>query len=286
MPFSPEQATPIWLNTLLREAGVLSSGAVLVIERIGTGAFNSATNRLQITYSTDAPGNAPRSLILKCSNGTDWGNQAMRDEVNFYGLTASLPNYPAIMPLCYSAVYDESSQSAYLLLLDLTTTHRVPVTRDQQIAIDLGENVPAEFDIERAIETLANLHAYWWEHQLLGSAHLPYNYTDNSFSGYWQRRRQAVEWLLNTERSTLSPRLQKLCAETAAHFDRWWDHLAQRMRDKRHITLIHGDAYFANMLSPREGVSSQTYLIDWQSMEPHIGPFDLVNLCAMFWTRA
>jgi thiamine kinase-like enzyme len=72
----------------------------------------------------------------------------------------------------------------------------------------------------------------------------------------------------------------------AAHFDRWWsDYLAPRMRARSRITLMHGDAYFANMLSPREGVTGETYLIDWQSPEAHLGACDLVNLCDTFWTR-
>ncbi len=97
MIVSPEQATPVWLTSVLREVGILPHGEVLEINRQTTGAFNSATVRLQVTYTPDVPEDAPRSLILKCSNGTEWGNQANRDEVCFYQLIASLPNYPPIM---------------------------------------------------------------------------------------------------------------------------------------------------------------------------------------------
>lgn len=286
MIVSPEQATPTWLTKMLREAGLLPYGEVLAIDLQPTGAFNSVTMRLLITYTPDAPETVPRSLILKCSNGTAWGKQASRDEVQFYQLIASLPNYPPLMVPCYSSAYDETSEASYLLLLDLSPTHLVPVPRDQQIALDKGENVPAEMYIERAIETLAAFHAYWWEHELLGSERVPLGYNDDDFGSYCQRRRDAVEWLLRHERDVLSPAMQTLCAETAAHFERWWtDYLAPRMQVKSRITLIHGDAYFANMLSPREGVVGETYLIDWQSAEPHLGTFDLVNLCDTFWTR-
>ncbi|GHO51402.1 phosphotransferase family protein [Ktedonospora formicarum] len=286
MIVSPEQVTPVWLTSILRQASLLSRGKVLAIDQQPTGAFNSATIRLLVTYTPDTLEGVPHSFILKCSNGTAWGNQANRKEVQFYQFIATLPNYPPLMVPCYGAAFDEMSDASYLLLLDLSPTHLVPVPRDQQIAIEKGENVPAEVYIERAIDTLAAFHAYWWEHELLGSERVPIDYNDIDFVGYWQRRREAVEWLLHHEREFLSPQVQTMCAQTAAHFDHWWtDYLAPRMQEKSRITMIHGDAYFANMLSPREGTMGATYLIDWQSAEPHVGAFDLVNLCATFWTR-
>ena len=283
---APTEATPTWLSDALCEAGVLPHGEVLTIEFQPTGAFNSATMRLIVTYSSDVLETMPRAFILKCSNGTEWGNQANRDEVCFYRFTASLPDYPPLMVPCYSTAYDEASGASHLLLLDLSPTHLVPVPREQQIAIEKGENVPAQIYIERAVETLAALHAYWWEHELLGSAVFPMGYDDEEFARYWSSRREAVAWLRENERAFLTPEQQLLCEETVQHFDRWWvDYLAPRMREKSRLTLIHGDAYFANMLSPRPGIVGNTYLIDWQSAEPHLGPFDLVNLCATFWTR-
>ncbi|GHO61529.1 hypothetical protein KSC_004210 [Ktedonobacter sp. SOSP1-52] len=65
---------------MLREAGALPCGEVQAFDLQPTGAFNSATMPLLITYIPDTPETAPRSLILKCINGTEWGNQANRDE--------------------------------------------------------------------------------------------------------------------------------------------------------------------------------------------------------------
>jgi hypothetical protein len=286
MIISPEHVTPMWLTSMLCVAGVLPHGEVLTIDLQPTGAFNSATVRLNIAYIPDVPACVPHSLILKCSNGTEWGSQTNRAEVCFYQFTTGIPDYPPLMVLCYGAAYDEASGTLYLLLLDLSSTHLVPVSREQQIAIDRGENVPAEIYIKRAVETLATFHAYWWEHELLGSEQLPSGFTDDSFVSYWLRRRTSVKWLLLNEREMLSPELQKLCVEAVTHFDSWWiNYLAPWMRARSRITLIHGDAYFANMLSPREGIGGKTYLIDWQSAEPYLGAFDLVNLCATFWTR-
>ncbi len=283
---TPEHVTPTWLTVVLLEAGVLPRGEVMALGLQPTDAFNSSTVRLQPTYSAYAPETAPRSLILKCSNGTDWGNQANRNEARFYRFTASLPNYSPPMVPCYGADSDATGAVSHVLLLDLSSTHLVPVPRDQQIAIAKGENVPAEIYIERAIDALAAFHAFWWEHELLGSEPIPFTYTDDEFEPYCSQRRDAVEWLLKNEGEILSPQIQSQCAETAASFDRWWSaYLGPRMRAKSRITLIHGDAYFANMLSPREGVAGETYLIDWQSAQPYVGACDLANLFVTFWTR-
>lgn len=50
------------------------------------------------------------------------------------------------------------------------------------------------------------------------------------------------------------------------------------------MTLVHGDAYFANYLCPKGSSAGTTYLLDWQSYAFDIGAYDLVNMCATFWT--
>jgi hypothetical protein len=54
--------------------------------------------------------------------------------------------------------------------------------------------------------------------------------------------------------------------------------------ERRHrITVVHGDAYLANVLVPRAG-GGPIYLVDWQSPQAGIGAYDLVLLLAAFWT--
>ena len=79
------------------------------------------------------------------------------EEVRFYQLIASLPDHPSVIIPCYAAATDEHSRNSYVLLQDLSETHRPPVTRDQQIS--LVEGVPAADDIEAVIETLAQVQA-------------------------------------------------------------------------------------------------------------------------------
>ncbi len=48
---------------------------------------------------------------------------------------------------------------------------------------------------------------------------------------------------------------------------------------------MHGDTYFANFLVPDEPAHGTAVLLDRQCPTGNIGAFDLVNLCATFWTR-
>jgi hypothetical protein len=57
--------SPEWLTAVLRGAGALPRGAVRSVEWRANAAFNSATAHLLLTYSEDAPAQAPRGLLLK-----------------------------------------------------------------------------------------------------------------------------------------------------------------------------------------------------------------------------
>jgi hypothetical protein len=281
-----DPVTPDWLTSVLRQSGILRHGMVTKIGSEQTGAFNSATSRLLVQYSADATPDAPAQLILKRNVPTDWGIEAGADEVKFYTLLASLSDHPPIIVPCYAAAYDETSGNSYLLLLDLSATHRPPLTRDQQIG--LVENVPSADDLAGVVEALAQLHAYWWEHPLLA--------TETFDIGYWSRSRDRVEAYLQrrtaswqrlmTQASDWFPAdLRDLYEHVLASLPQYWEkYLEPRFRARQRLTLLHGDAYFANFLCPKSPTSGPTYILDWQSPGFDIGGYDLVNLCATFWT--
>lgn len=285
-PPIPDPVTPDWLTAVLRQAGVLSQGSVQAVVQEMTGAFNSATSRLSLQYSADATPEAPTRLILKRNIAAEWGVDAGREEVQFYTLVASLPEHPNIIVPCYAAAYDEESGNSYLLLKDVSATHRPPVTRDQQIS--LVEGVPAAEDIASVVEALASLHAYWWQHPLLESDQFVVGYwsrTRERFEQYLQRRTASWNRLIANEANWFPDDLRALYEQTLAHLPYHWErYLEPRFRANRRLTLIHGDAYFANFLCPQPPASGPTYLLDWQSPGFDIGGYDLTNLCATFWT--
>ncbi len=187
---------------------------------------------------------------------------------------------------CYAAAYDEQIGNSYLLLQDLSETHHVPITREQQISI--VEAVPARADIEAIVDALAQLHAYWWDHPLLETGKLDIGYwcrNANRFDLYVQRRKTSWESLIAAEAAWFPDDLRVLYEQVFAGLRyHWLRYLEPRFRTKTNLTLTHGDAYFANFLVPEWPASSATYLVDWQSASFDIATYDLVNFSATFWT--
>lgn len=282
----PDPITPDWLTAILGQSGVLRQGAVRTIEQEPTGAFNSATIRLSVRYSPDAPTDAPTRFILKRNISEEWARAAGAEEVRFYTLVATLTDHPRITVPCYAAAYDEDSGHSYLLLQDLSATHRPPITRDQQIGI--VEGVPPAGSITGVVETLAQLHAYWWDHPLLDAGQFAVGYwsrTPEQFERYLQRRTTSWQRVIAREGSWLPEDMCALYEKMLAHLPSHWErYLKPRFQTRRHLTLTHGDAYFANFLCPEPPATGPTFLLDWQSPEVNIGGYDLANLCATFWT--
>jgi Phosphotransferase enzyme family len=284
----PDPITPSWLTTVLREAGVLTDGQVLTVASHRTGAFNSHTQQLELHYSNDAPPDLARNMILKRNIPEPWAIEAGAEEVKFYQVTAGLhPPPPALVPY-YTGAYDAASGNSYLLLQDLSETHAPPVTRDQQVSIVDG--VPSAFDIERVVDTLAQHHAYWWNHPLLATETFAIGYWSRDadrFALYLRRRQTAWESLRADEAGWFPSDLRDLYDRVLAHLRQHWErYLEPRFRTHAHITLVHGDAYFANFLCPKHMGGGATYLLDWQSPTVDIAGYDLANLCATFWTSA
>lgn len=102
-----------------------------------------------------------------------------------------------------------------------------------------------------------------------------------------KRRRSAWERLLNREGNQVPHEWRNFYEKLFDSLSGFWDTtLAPRFETRRDLTLIHGDAYFANFLCPRQNDSGPAYLLDWQSPSCDIGAYDLANLLATFWTRA
>jgi|GEM_PF-661771 len=278
--------TPAWLTAVLRQSGVLSQGEVQTVERVTTSAFNSQISRLLLQYSDDASAGVPTRLVLKRNVQEAWGVEAGAEEVKFYTLVASLPDHPAITIPCYAAAYDQESGNSYVLLQDVSDTHVPPLTRDQQVGI--VEGVPPAVYIEPVIETLAHLHAYWWEHPLVETETFDVGYWSRNaerFEQYLQRRTTSWKSFLKQEGDWFPGDLRDLYDQVLGRLQHHWQHyLEPRFRARRNLTLTHGDAYFANFLCPQEPTPSATYLLDWQSPSFDIGGYDLANLCATFWT--
>lgn len=157
-PSQPDELTAGWLETALKQAGVLSAaGRVASFEQtplgIGSGFMGSLV-RLNIRYAGNADA-APQSLIAKFAGAPGHHRDIAMQfrlyerEVRFYQQVA--PSFPGIAPHCYAAELEPESGDSVLLLEDLGA-YRMG---------DQAEGCSAE-QARMVIDILAPLHARHW----------------------------------------------------------------------------------------------------------------------------
>ncbi len=279
--------SPQELTELLYQAGTLQRGSVTEIQTTENEAFNSHVQHLFVSYSPDAVPQLPAELVLKKNVPTDWGREAGRSEVAFYRLIAQdAQRFPMIIPHV-AATYDEQTGDSLLLLQDLSATHHLPVTRQQQIQL---EGVPTETTLHQIVATLATFHAAWWEHPQLGTypIELDADFQDEEhFRAYCLEMDQNWQSCLAAEGTWLPQDVVYDISEMTRLLPGMWErYLAKRFPIRHQLTFLHTDAYLANFLVPRTDEAGTVYMMDWQSPYIGIGAYDLVLMCASFWTSA
>jgi hypothetical protein len=283
---TPADITPANLTAILRDAGTLPGGEVVAVIQRPNDAFNSRIAHLALTYSTDAPADAPERLLLKLNLDAEW---AMRDnaaEVAFYQLTAPLADrLPMVLRAC-TAAHDPATGRSHLLLPDLSDTHATPVERASVLALD---GVPTETQLAGIVDAIAAFHAYWWQHPALGQEPLPLSGLYGDRAAYERFVGDiGTDWaaFIAAEGATFPADLRALYESALPRLPDLWDrHLATRLPERRHITLCHTDCYFNAFLCPRDPAGT-TYIIDWQGPMVEFAARDLNYLFANFWTSA
>lgn len=268
------------LAALLNRAAVLPGRVEAAgIEVRDTGAFNSSTVRLRVR-TAGSP--TPVALVLKRPTDVAWSIAAAATEARFYRLVAGAADHPVVVPRCLTIGPDDDP---YVLLDDLSATHRQPTSRDRIVA---ATGLPDPADQIAVIDCLARLQAYWWEHPAQGTGALERGFWSADGEGFdhFARRRRTAWQVLRRDHGGWLPaaaveRCQRVCDGLPAYGERW---LLPRVAAHRRLTLLHGDAYFSNFLCPIDG-TGPAIMIDWQSACFDIGAFDLVNLIATFWNR-
>jgi aminoglycoside/choline kinase family phosphotransferase len=161
-PHSPEEITVVWLNGVLRDAGVLTDDALEAVEvqptTAGFGIVGSHA-RLHLSYTKPLP-DAPQSLFAKFSSD----NPSVRAryhkfghyerEVCFYRDVA--PQITLRIPRCYFAAMNADSGESLVLLEDLTAGRA-------------GDNLVgcSTQEAERLFRQIAAFHAQWWGNPFL-----------------------------------------------------------------------------------------------------------------------
>lgn len=249
-PSHPDDISPDWLATRLREAGLLETGHITGIrwEPIGTGQVGDSA-RIHLTY--DVAGAGPKTIAGKfpAANPTSRGTAAMMGlyakEVRFYRELA--PQLDVRVPATYSANVSDDESEFILLFEDL--------------APDKGGNQldSCSFDEAcHAIRQASALHAPSWKNS-------------DILSLDWLQPQEAVTTQIRTlypqaqsvfaERyaDTLEPEFMAVCTELAAS-DAWLS------RDHPKVSLVHGDFRLDNMLFGIGNGAEPIAILDWQTL--------------------
>jgi len=112
---------------------------------------------LEITYTPDADASAPRHLFLKIQKAeSEEAREEPPAEIVFYRSAArEMPDPP--LPRCFDAAFARASGRWHLLLEDLSATHAP------------ASGVLSFDECALAVDSLAQIHAHWWEHPRLGT---------------------------------------------------------------------------------------------------------------------
>lgn len=261
----PDEVTPEWLTDVLRREGCLARGEVAGVRvALSRALVVSSVARLEVSYTAGAEG--PPRLFLKVSTPRVQPHFSRR-EVDFYKTVArASPELPLVK--CYDAAFSEHSGAAHLLLEDLMETHAQP-------PVPLP---PSVRDCELAVESLAMLHARWWESPRLGAG-IGTLTTEAEF----EELRALLEKHLAGFADFLGDRLLPQRLKTyerilAGPLTPW-----RRMLRREGLTVTHGDAHWWNFLFPRADGGGPAVIFDWHLWHVDAPLKDLAYLIALNW---
>jgi hypothetical protein len=257
------------LTHALRKSGVLDRGSVRdVVLTSDRTTIVSRVMRLRLGYDGPAA-NAPAGLILKSGLAdriTPLWNGG-RQEAEFYRSVA--PGLAAfVVPRCFGAEWDEDAKAAYLLLEDLTDSHSVPTQWPLP---------PSRGQCETILSAAARFHAAWWDDPRLGVSVGRWLEADG-VDLYLQALREKYAQFADRLNDALAPERRDL-------FERFLDavpRLLLRIRSRRNVTVIHGDAHVWNFFLRRDG-RDDVRMFDWDSWRLGIATTDLAYMMAVHW---
>ena len=246
----PDQVTPEWLTEKLRQKGYLAGGKVVSVrETKAKNRFVTSSHYLRVAYDLAGETGLPEELFMKIYKPGLNQELIGHKEVQFYNL------FPAIMPEisvvpCFAANEDPETGRAFVLMADVSQTHYSLVVEDR---------LCNRAQLELLLQALARFHAYWWDHPRLGQG-IGEFVSRKSFHDYITDLETRFQAFMDYPDNNVTPDRELIFRKIFAN----WEMLYNRLQEKRHLTLVHGDANpLGNVLYPNEQLQRQAYLIDW-----------------------
>ena len=272
-----EQLTPEWLTNIFKNKGYLNQGKVTKVIKIKSQeTITSNVHFLEVTFSPDAQAEpAPNEIVVKIHK--PFASFGGRHEAKFYNIVTETMNEMPI-PVCYDAAFSEENGVSHIILKNLSKTHVV-----------CPEYPPSKRYLERAIDCLAELHAFWWDHpklkELSKNSYVLYTFKENSFNEeeiltWFNSQKETLKRFLNSFGVRISEKIKELFKKVFSLFPQ---KTTERMK-KENITVIHADPHFLNFFYPKDitNQNSKAILSDWMIWSVGVGGQDLAYMIGLF----
>ena len=255
IPQSLAEITPQWLTSALRSSGVLDQGAVVSCRAESIGeefGFASRVARFELTYDP-AVCPAPSSIIVKLptSDPDQQRSDVLREkyirEAAFYSEIG--PEAGIRVPRCYYVSHDPSTASFVLLLEDLSDGRFGDAAKGWAIG-----------DAELVVDSLAALHARWWDDPRLGGFKWLPSFA-STISQQLDRLVQRREVFLHRHGEVLPREIEELTVRIGPQHAPLFAALEGPPE-----TLLHVDTHLDNLVFFDEEQGSRLVLFDWQGV--------------------
>lgn len=259
---SVNELTPSKLTSWLTEINFLQHGTIASTQYepiIGPFGKSHQLAHLNVQYTESDSQKLPSRLFLKFGKSVK--------EAFFYNTIA---RQMTISPLlkCYYSNYDPQLDQTCLLLEDLSETHFQP---EWPIP-------PSEDNCFLLVQTLAQIHALWWQNPILTSEFRPIIPQGRCWS---DRRALAIE-KLPSFLTFLGDRLSSPRREVYEHLLTSSSHTWDSPTYGPHQTLLHGDMHTWNVFYPYDPLGKLVFF-DWNMWDIGCPTDDLAYLIGVHW---
>ena len=297
-----EQVTPERLTSIFKNKGYLSNGKVTkTIKKNSEISVTSNMHYMELNFSNDAQ-TVPTipNIVVRFPKHYEYNKMIGRHEAKFYDIVAENMNQLPI-PICYDVAYSEETGWSHIMLEDLSKKH-------VEIEPSQGGGCappPTKQYCEKAIDSLAELHAYWWDHpKLMELSKYSYTFYDFKENSYNDQDLAMISVAPPDQYSEGFTRFENVNDNLV--FDQFRKLLENRISDKRksylqrlfssfpliaheriktkNITIIHNDAHMGNFFYPKDMLNqkSKAKLIDWQTWGIGVGCQDIAYMIGMW----
>jgi thiamine kinase-like enzyme len=271
-PRTVEEITSEWLTQVLRESGAIRESSVVSFTTAAglSGGLVGNVNRMLLEYNQKEDG-APDSVVAKVAN-TD---EEFRTRVNHSGYTGrEIEFYRQYAPIAgmgspsiYAIEYDRESGYFIILLEDLGHLREVHQSADCSFA-----------DGSSAVQSLARMHAKWWDHEQL-------------FRATWFMDVSNIENLIPMT-DNYAQGIDPLLEIAGDYLPAGYESLARKYGEsmvkviqtdgKGPVTLIHGDFRLGNLFFDDAKESENPVVaFDWETMGRMKGSRDLAYFLSL-----